>query len=112
MPTLYVIKSCDTCRRARQALEAKDLDYRLHDLRKDGLSADLLAHFLAHVPMTTLLNKRSTTWRQLDDGQKAGLDDADARVLLLAYPTLLKRPLLDTGETLLVGYRDGDYDSL
>lgn len=112
MPTLYVIKTCDTCRRARQALDGKGQDYRLHDLREDGLSAPLLEHFLARVPVTTLLNKRSTTWRQLDDGQKAGLDDAGARALLLAHPTLLKRPLLDTGETLLVGYRDGDYDAL
>lgn len=112
MLTLYVIKNCDTCRRARKALDGKGIPYQAHDLREDGLSAPLLEHILHRVPAMHVLNRRSTTWRQLDDADKADIDANRARELMLAHPTLLRRPLLDTGDELLVGYRDGDYDSL
>jgi len=111
MLTLYVIKNCDTCRKARKALDASGQPYQLYDLREDGLSAPLLEHFLQQVPVMELLNKRSTTWRQLADEEKADLDANRARQLMQAHPTLLKRPLLDTGDEIIVGYRDGDYDS-
>ncbi len=112
MLTLYVIKNCDTCRQARKALDGKGIPYQVHDLREDGLSAPLLEHILHRVPVMEVLNKRSTTWRQLDDEEKADIDANKARELMLAHPTLLRRPLLDTGDEILVGYRDGDYDSL
>ncbi|SFU59460.1 Spx/MgsR family RNA polymerase-binding regulatory protein [Halomonas korlensis] len=112
MLTLYVIKNCDTCRRARRALDDKGLPYQAYDLREDGLSASLLEHILERVPVMTLLNKRSTTWRELDDDDKANVDANKARALMQAHPTLLKRPLLDTGEEILVGYRNGDYGRL
>ncbi|PRY70843.1 arsenate reductase [Halomonas ventosae] len=112
MLTLYVIKNCDTCRRARKALDGRGLPYQVHDLREDGLSAPLLEHILHRVPVMEVLNRRSTTWRALDDEEKADIDANKARELMLAHPTLLKRPLLDTGDEILVGYRDGDYDSL
>lgn len=112
MMTLYGIKNCDTCRKARKALDGKGTPFRFHDLREDGLSAALLEHLLAGVPVMTLLNRRSTTWRQLPDEDKADLDANKARELMLAHPTLLKRPLLDTGDEIRVGFRDGDYDNL
>lgn len=112
MITLYGIKACDTCRKARKALEARGLPFTVHDLRDDGLSATLFDHLLERVPVMTLLNKRSTTWRALSDADKDGLDAHSARTLMLAQPTLIKRPLLDTGERIRVGYRDGDYDDL
>ncbi|WP_136255545.1 arsenate reductase [Onishia niordana] len=112
MITLYGIKACDTCRRARKALETRGVPFQVHDLREDGLSAALLEHLLEQVPVMTLLNKRSTTWRQLDEADKAELDANSARELMLANPTLIKRPLLDTGEDIRVGYRDGDYDDV
>ncbi|WP_458524860.1 arsenate reductase [Onishia taeanensis] len=112
MITLYGIKACDTCRRARKALEARGVPFQVHDLREDGLSAALLEHLLEQVPVMTLLNKRSTTWRQLDETVKAEVDANSARALMLEHPTLIKRPLLDTGEGIRVGYRDGDYDDL
>ncbi|SEL36596.1 arsenate reductase [Halomonas daqiaonensis] len=111
MLTLFVIKNCDTCRKARKALESKGTPFQVHDLREDGLSAPLLEHILDKVPVMSLLNRRSTTWRQLDDEEKADIDANKARELMLAHPTLLKRPLLDTGDDILVGYREGDYDS-
>ncbi|WP_136068992.1 Spx/MgsR family RNA polymerase-binding regulatory protein [Modicisalibacter radicis] len=110
MNTLYGINNCDSCRKARKALEAQGIDYRYHDLRDDGLDRERLAHFLTLADLATLLNTRSTTWRNLDaDDQRAARSDAEhATALILAQPTLLKRPLLDTGERLLVGApRDG-----
>ncbi|MCE0733449.1 arsenate reductase [Halomonas sp. G15] len=112
MFTLYGIKNCDTCRRARKAMDGSGIPYQFHDLREDGLSAPLLEHILDKVPVLTALNKRSTTWRNLPDEEKNEVDANSARELLLAHPTLLKRPLLDTGEEIRVGYRDGDYDDL
>ncbi|MBB3142297.1 arsenate reductase [Halomonas sp. THAF12] len=112
MMTLFGIKNCDTCRKARKALDGKGQPFQFHDLREDGLSAALLEHILEQVPVLTLLNKRSTTWRQLPDEDKAEVDANKARELMLANPTLLKRPLLDTGDEIRVGFRDGDYDDL
>ncbi len=112
MLTLYVIKNCDTCRKARKALESKGIPYQVHDLREDGLSAALLEHILTHVPVIEALNRRSTTWRNLPEEDKKEIDANKARALIMANPTLLKRPLLDTGDDILVGYRDGDYDAL
>ncbi|WP_111412873.1 Spx/MgsR family RNA polymerase-binding regulatory protein [Billgrantia lactosivorans] len=112
MATLFVIKNCDTCRKARQALDAKGLPYQVHDLREDGLSAALLEHILARVPVMEAINRRSTTWRNLPEEDKQDLDANKVRALLMAHPTLLKRPLLDTGDEIRIGYRDGDYDDL
>lgn len=112
MFTLYGIKNCDTCRRARKAMDNSGVPYQFHDLREDGLSAPLLEHILDRVPILTALNKRSTTWRNLSDEEKREVDANSTRELLLAHPTLLKRPLLDTGDDIRVGYRDGDYDDL
>ncbi|RDB44838.1 ArsC family reductase [Halomonas sp. DQ26W] len=112
MLTLFMIKNCDTCRKARKALDEKGLPYQVHDLRKDGLSAALLEHILARVPVMEALNRRSTTWRNLPEEDKKEIDANKARALIMANPTLLKRPLLDTGDDIILGYRDGDYDTL
>lgn len=117
MLTLYTINTCDTCRKARRALDAKGVDYRVHDLRRDGLSDTLLDHLLERVTLTEVVNKRSKTWRELSaTDQQAfappAVDDS-ARKLVQAHPTLLKRPLLAVNATTLrVGYKDGDYDGL
>ncbi|MCC5881267.1 MAG: Spx/MgsR family RNA polymerase-binding regulatory protein [Halomonas sp.] len=112
MATLFVIKNCDTCRKARKALDEKGLPYQIHDLREDGLSAALLEHILERTPVLEILNRRSTTWRNLAEEDKQDVDANKARALIMANPTLLKRPLLDTGDDIRVGYRDGDYDDL
>ncbi|RUR52809.1 Spx/MgsR family RNA polymerase-binding regulatory protein [Vreelandella populi] len=113
MLTLYIIDTCDTCRKARKALEDNGVPFKTHDLRKDGLSTELLEHILERVPLQDAVNKRSTTWRNLSQKDKDSLDATSARQLLLEHPTLLKRPLLDTGgDALKVGYRAGDYDKL
>ncbi|QOR40740.1 Spx/MgsR family RNA polymerase-binding regulatory protein [Billgrantia diversa] len=112
MATLFVIKNCDTCRKARKTLDEKGLPYQLHDLREDGLSAALLEHILEHIPALEAINRRSTTWRNLPEEDKQDIDSNKVRALIMANPTLLKRPLLDIGDEIRVGYRDGDYDDL
>ncbi|MDN3521342.1 arsenate reductase [Halomonas ramblicola] len=112
MVTLYGLRNCDTCRKARKAMDGSGIPYQNHDLREDGLSAPLLEHLLEKVPVLTLLNRRSTTWRNLADEDKREMDANKARELMLAHPTLIKRPLLDTGDEIRVGYRDGDYDDI
>ena len=112
MLTLYIIKNCDTCRKAQKALDAKGLPFKTHDLRDEGLSAALLEHILTRVPLVEAINKRSKTWRELSEQDK-DYDANSARQLILKHPTLLKRPLLEVDDdTILVGYQDGDYDKL
>ncbi|QJQ95026.1 MULTISPECIES: Spx/MgsR family RNA polymerase-binding regulatory protein [Halomonadaceae] len=111
MTTLYGIKNCDTCRKARKALDSQSVAYRFHDLRQNGLDDALLDHLLGQVPLASLINRQSQTWRKLDDADKARID-SEAKRVLAANPTLLKRPLLDTGNEIRVGYRDGDYADL
>lgn len=119
MLTLYTINTCDTCRKARRALDTQGADYRLHDLRRDGLPEALLDAVLsAHGPAKAA-NKRSKTWRELGDADKRAFvadapDTARARALLAEHPTLLKRPLLTdaNGALLHSGYQAGDYANL
>lgn len=114
MITLYGIKTCDTCRKARKALDAQGTPYHYHDLREQGLDKTLLEHLIDRVGLTTLLNIRSTTWRALDpaDQETAKNDDESALSLMLANPTLLKRPLLDTGDRVIVGFKGNEYADL
>lgn len=99
MITLYGIPTCDTCRKARKSLEAKGLDVRFHDVRADPLNRADIARFLA-VFGNDLLNTRSTTWRALSDDARSG----DPTDLLIAHPTLMKRPVIEAGSTLTLGW--------
>ena len=111
MYTLYGIKNCDTVKKARKWLDENGIAYRLHDFRSDGLTPEQLAHFAAHADWNKLLNRGSTSWRQLSDEQKADLTQDKALQLMLETPTLIKRPVLDTGDQIIIGYtaRDGGY---
>lgn len=107
---LYGIKSCDTVRKARKHLDAKGCPHTFHDFREEGLEPATLERWLAKVPHTTLLNTRSTSWRALDDADKQDLDADKAKALMLANPTLIKRPVLESGDALMVGFKAADYD--
>ena len=101
---LYGIKTCDTCRKAIKALEAAGYSVQFVDIRVDGLEANDLDRWIAAVGWQGLLNTRSTTWRGLDEADKADLDECRARALMLAHPTLIKRPVIATGDRILVGF--------
>ena len=108
MFTLYGIKNCSTVKNARVWLEQHAIAYQFHDVRADGLTLEQLQDFTARVDWQSLLNRSSTTWRQLAPEQKTDVTLEKAVQLLHDYPTLLKRPVLDTGERLIVGFK-GEY---
>lgn len=96
---LYGLKTCDTCRRALSALRTAGREAQLHDIREQPLSTDERARFHAAFG-DALLNRRSTTWRGLDESTRAG----DPLTLLADYPTLMKRPVIDDGDTVHLGW--------
>ncbi len=100
--TLHGIANCDTVKKARAWLQAQGVAYAFHDFKRDGLPAALLDRWIEAVGVQALVNRRGTTWRRLDDAARAGADEpAAARALLLAQPSLVKRPVVDWpgGET-------------
>lgn len=95
MITLFGIPNCDTVKRARAWLADKGLAYRLHDFKKDGVPEVLLDQWLDDPGWETLVNRRGTTWRRLDDAARAlVVDAASAKAVLLANPSLIKRPVV------------------
>ena len=112
MLTLYGIPNCDSCRKARRWLEQRDIDYRFHDVREDGLTSKEIDRWATHTDWRKLVNTRSTTWRNLNPAEKSGLTLDSATALLAANPTLLKRPVAEKGDTVLVGFSDRDYADL
>lgn len=112
MITLYGIKNCDTVRKARRWLEQHAIDYRFHDLRDDGLTRARLSAWDRDLGWEALLNRRSTTWRQLPATQRDGLDRATALDLMLKHPTLIRRPVLEIDKRHYVGFKDDQYAQL
>jgi len=105
MLTVYGIKQCDTVRKALRWLDGHGADFQFHDLRVAGFSPDMLDSWLQSCELDTLLNRRSTTWRKLDETTKANRDIAHLKQLLLANPTLVKRPVFVRADTVLtVGF--------
>ena len=107
--TIYGITTCDTVRKARAWLDGKGVAYRFHDFRKDGLDAKTLGQWLDALGWEAVLNKAGTSFRALPEADKAGLDRAKATALILANPTLVKRPILETGAEVLVGIKPEIY---
>lgn len=106
MIVIHGLKNCDTCKKARKWAEQEGLEHRFHDVRADGLTAELLDTWLGQVSWEVLLNRRGTTWRGLDEAVKAGVDAASARDLMLEFPALIKRPVFDRDGTISVGFTD------
>ena len=102
---LFGIQNCDQVRKAKAWLTANAVPFTFHDFRVVGISQDLLDSWLIHLPWDSLINRRGTTWRQLSDEQRKGIvDQASTCALLLANPTLIKRPVVISGNTVLVGF--------
>lgn len=112
MAILYGIQQCDTIRKAKQWLQQHALEFTFHDFRKDGLEIALLNRLEASLGWETMLNKRSTTWKQLSEDQRNTIDQDKAKALMLTHPTLIKRPILDTGDELLIGFSDSSYQTV
>lgn len=109
MLTLYGLKNCDTCRKARAWLDRQGVSYRFHDFRADGLDCATLDGLEAELGWETLLNRRGTTWRGLADSERADLDRDKALALMLVHPALIKRPILAAAGRTLVGFTPDQY---
>lgn len=112
MVILYGIKNCDTVRKARRWLADHQVDYHFHDLRSDGLDDDLLDTWIEDLGWEHLLNRRGTTWRKLPVEAREPLDASRARKLMLAYPAIIKRPLLQIDAAHYLGFSDMHFASL
>jgi len=110
-PTMYGIKNCDTVRKARSWLEAGGHEYRFHDYKIAGIERNRLEGWCVELGWETLLNRAGTTFRKLPDTDKQGLDAKKAIALMIAQPSLIKRPVLDLGGRLLVGFKPESYES-
>lgn len=109
MITLYGIPNCDTVKKARRWLDQHGIEYRFHDFRTDGLGARDVEHWLNALGWETLVNRRSTSWKQLDPARREAMDRDSARAAVLETPTLIKRPVLDTGSACHVGFSEAQY---
>ncbi len=112
MTKLYGIKNCDTIKRARRWLEQNGIDYQFHDYRVDGLSPELLNILESKLGWDAMLNRRSTSWRQLSDSDRQNLDSDTAKALMLSQPTLIKRPVLEYNDRLIIGFSPELYRNL
>lgn len=109
MTTLYGISNCNTVKKAKDWLQENNIDFQFHDYRKQGLTAELLDSFEQVLGWEKLLNKQSTSWRKLTDEQKTSISKQTALQFMLETPTLIKRPVLDTGEKMLIGFKAENY---
>jgi arsenate reductase len=110
--TLYGLATCDTTRAARKWLDANGVTHAFHDVRSDGLTKGLVEGWVKQLGWEKVLNKASATWRELPETDKAGLDGRKAVALLAVNPTLVKRPVLDRGGALSLGFKAASYTAL
>jgi arsenate reductase len=103
-PTLYGIPNCDTVKKARAWLDAHGVAYDFHDYKKSGIDEARLRSLVAELGWEVLLNRAGTTFRKLPEADKQGLDAGKAIALMLAEPSMIKRPVLDLGFRRLVGF--------
>jgi arsenate reductase len=107
--TIYGIKNCDTMKKARAWLDAHGVAYAFHDYKAQGIERGRLAAWARDVGWETLLNRAGTTFRKLPERDKEALDERKALALMLAQPSMIKRPVLDAGGKLLVGFEPATY---
>lgn len=101
---LYGLKTCDTCRKAKKAMEAAGKSVEMIDIRSDAVSNRDILRWIDDAGWETLLNTRSTTWRGLSEGDKADMDEDKAIALMEANRTLIKRPVIEWGEEIFVSW--------
>ncbi|MFG1302320.1 ArsC family reductase [Xanthobacter sp. V3C-3] len=107
--TIYGIKACDTMKKARTWLEGHGVAYAFHDYKAAGIGRDKLEAWADAVGWEKLINRSGTTFRKLPEADKEGLDRAKAIALMLAQPSMIRRPVLETDGPLLVGFRPEEY---
>lgn len=106
---LYGIKACDTMKKARGWLDEQAIEYRFHDYKIAGIDREQLTRWCQEHGWQVVLNRAGTTFRKLSDEQKADLDQTRAVELMLAQPSMIKRPVLQLGDRTLVGFKPDTY---
>ncbi|MBA3590807.1 ArsC family reductase [Methylibium sp.] len=113
MLSLYGLQNCDTVKKARNWLDGQGLAYRFHDFKKAGVPEAALARWIAETGWQRLLNRQGTTWRKLDTSAQAGVvDAATAAALMHAQPSVIRRPVLENGDEVIVGFDEQRYAAL
>jgi arsenate reductase len=110
--TLYGIRNCDTMKKAWTWLDEHGVAYDFHDYKKAGAPRDRLEAWAGEVGWERLLNRAGTTFKKLPDADKQDLDERKAIELMLAQPSMIKRPVLQVGGRLLVGFRPDEYQAV
>jgi len=106
---IHGIKACDTMKKARSWLETHGIPYVFHDYKAEGIDRDVLQAWARAVGWETLLNRAGTTFRKLPDKDKEGLNEKKAIALMIAQPSMIKRPVLEVGGKLVVGFKPEEY---
>jgi Spx/MgsR family transcriptional regulator len=108
--TIYGIKNCDTMKKARAWLDGRGIAYAFHDYKAAGIDRGVLGRWARDIGWETLLNRAGTTFRKLPDKDKEGVTENKAIALMMAQPSMIKRPVLDVGGRLLVGFKPELYE--
>ena len=108
---IYGIKNCDTMKKALAWLDGQGIAYEFVDYKKAGVAESHLPDWNTRAGWKTLLNTRGLMWKKLSEAERTDVDEAKALQLMATYPALIKRPVLDTGKTLLVGFDPAVYES-
>ncbi|RAK52252.1 ArsC family reductase [Phenylobacterium deserti] len=108
---LYGIRNCDTMKKAWTWLETHGVAYVFHDYKKEGVTPEKLQEWAGQVGWEVLLNRAGTTFKKLPDADKQGVDEARAIALMVAQPSMIKRPVLEANGRLLVGFKPEQYET-
>lgn len=112
MVDLYGIPNCDTVKKARKWLDASGIEYTFHDYKKEGADAGKVEAWIADKGVDVVLNKRGTTFRKLTDAEKANAADSHKAVsLLVQHPSMIKRPVVEHGSGILVGFKEDEWSA-
>ena len=109
--TIYGIKNCDTMKKARTWLDQHGVQYQFHDYKVSGIDRERLEAWCKQAGWETILNRAGTTFRKLPEGERADLNERKAIALMLEQPSMIKRPVLEQGARLLVGFRPAEYQA-
>jgi Spx/MgsR family transcriptional regulator len=112
MIQLYGIPNCDTIKKARAWLEGRGVEYRFHDYRRDGIDESRLRGWVDELGWEALVNRRGTTWRRLPEEVREQMDTEAAIRIMLETPSIIRRPVLDTGQLRHLGFSETDYERL
>ena len=104
MITVYGIRNCDTVKKALKWLDQEGVEYQFHDYKKQGLEKKVLTNWCKQTDWQLLLNRRGTTWRKLPEEARENINKTSAIPLMLEHTSMIKRPVIDTGDDLLLGF--------